>query len=118
MNRLKEQVVDPLYLSSSVHSMRKQASLLPSYHFIQPGVLPSNIRVVDISKPFADVNSLVVQLRNIDSVDEDNVSENVQGIDICSLFTNHKAIVGGIGQDSFCRLWRKWILLAYLPILS
>ena len=59
-------------------------------------ILPSFIRIVDISKPFAKVNSLVIQLRNIiksDDEDETPVNENSYGIDLCSLFTDRKAIV-------------------------
>lgn len=96
INRLREQIIDPLYLSSCIHSMQNQATFLPAYHFIQSNILPSFIRIVDISKPFAKVNSLVIQLRNIiksDDEDETPVNENSYGIDLCSLFTDRKAIV-------------------------
>ena len=42
------------------------------------------------------MNSLVIQLRNIiksDDEDETPVNENSYGIDLCSLFTDRKAIV-------------------------
>lgn len=92
---MKEQLVDPLYLSSTIIPSRNISSISSDYQFLKIDSLPPFIRIVDISKPVANMDALVIVLRNIYHETEDPTHDDLEranlGFDLCTIF-NHRSV--------------------------
>lgn len=92
---MKEQLVDPLYLSSTIIPSQNISSILSDYQYLKVDSLPPFIRIVDISKPVASIDDIVIVLRNIYQETEDpnhnDLAKASLGFDLCTIF-NHRSV--------------------------